>query len=69
MPSSHGVGKCTVTWNLAMALTLTGKKVGLLDVDFHGPGIPIMLGLEDRAIKECEGSVWSGVDASCAGWK
>ena len=69
MPSSHGVGKCTVTWNLAMALTLPGKKVGQLDVDFHGPGIPTMLSLEDRTIKEGEGRVESGVDALCAGWE
>jgi Mrp family chromosome partitioning ATPase len=45
-----GVGKSTVAVNLAMALTLMGKKVGLLDVDIHGPSIPTMLGLEDKTI-------------------
>ena len=52
-----GVGKSTVAVNLAMALTLAGKKVGLLDVDVHGPSIPTMLGLEDRSIEGCEDGV------------
>ncbi|HIQ39283.1 MAG TPA: ATP-binding protein [Methanothermococcus okinawensis] len=42
-----GVGKSTVTVNLATALNSMGKKVGILDGDIHGPNIPKMLGVEE----------------------
>jgi len=45
-----GVGKSTVAANLAVALQLAGRRVGLLDVDFHGPSIPKLLGIEDGSI-------------------
>ena len=45
-----GVGKSTVAVNLAVSLKMAGKRVGLLDVDIHGPSIPTMLGLEGEVI-------------------
>ncbi|MFZ2399241.1 MAG: Mrp/NBP35 family ATP-binding protein [Smithella sp.] len=46
-----GVGKSTVAVNLATALALNGQRVGLLDVDIHGPSVPTMLGLENETLK------------------
>jgi len=42
-----GVGKSTVTANLAVALRLTGLEVGLMDADIYGPNIPIMMGVTE----------------------
>lgn len=44
-----GVGKSTVSTNVAVALAARGAKVGLLDADIHGPNIPLMMGATGRA--------------------
>jgi Mrp family chromosome partitioning ATPase len=46
-----GVGKSTVAVSLAAALLRSGMRVGLLDVDIHGPSVPTMLGLERERIQ------------------
>jgi len=43
-----GVGKTTVSVNLAVSLAKTGAKVGLLDADIYGPNIPMMMGVDDK---------------------
>jgi ATP-binding protein involved in chromosome partitioning len=46
-----GVGKSTVTVNLAAAFALHGKQVGILDADIHGPSVPRLLGLTGQQVK------------------
>lgn len=45
-----GVGKSTVAVNLAYALSSQGRQTGLVDLDIHGPNVPLMLGLEDHQL-------------------
>jgi Mrp family chromosome partitioning ATPase len=46
MSGKGGVGKTSVSVNLSIALAKKGFKVGIMDVDIHGPDVPRMLGLE-----------------------
>ena len=54
-----GVGKTTVAVNLAYGLAMNGHKVGILDVDIHGPNIAKMLGVEGAKLV---GSQSGGID-------
>jgi ATP-binding protein involved in chromosome partitioning len=46
-----GVGKSTITVNLAAAFARKGKQVGILDADIHGPSVPRLLGLTGQQVK------------------
>lgn len=50
MSGKGGVGKSTVSANLAMSLARDGYKVGVLDADIHGPNIPKILGVENKSL-------------------
>jgi ATP-binding protein involved in chromosome partitioning len=50
-----GVGKSTVAVNLAVALAMEGWKTGLLDVDFHGPSVPMLLNMTGELLKAADG--------------
>lgn len=46
-----GVGKSTVTVNLAAAFAKTGHMIGILDADIHGPSVPRLLGIVGEQVK------------------
>ncbi|KAJ9499956.1 cytosolic Fe-S cluster assembly factor cfd1 [Exophiala xenobiotica] len=50
-----GVGKSSVTLQLALSLTQQGHNVGILDIDLTGPSIPRLLNLEDKKVTQAPG--------------
>lgn len=50
-----GVGKSSVTLQLALSLSQQGHNVGILDIDLTGPSIPRLLGLEDKKVTQAPG--------------
>ena len=57
-----GVGKSTVSVNLAIALAQAGAKVGLMDADVYGPTVPMLMGLDEEqleqtAVRQADGNI------------
>jgi Mrp family chromosome partitioning ATPase len=52
-----GVGKSSVTTQLALTLSLRGKSVGVLDLDLTGPNLPRFFGIEDKKVTQADGGL------------
>ena len=57
MSGKVGVGKTSVAVNLSYGFAMAGKKVGLLDIDLHGPNVAKMLNIEQEALKGSESGI------------
>lgn len=55
MSGKGGVGKSTVTVNLAVEMARKGGKIGILDADINGPSVPKILGITDKGMRIGEG--------------
>ncbi|OAA64100.1 cytosolic Fe-S cluster assembling factor cfd1 [Akanthomyces lecanii RCEF 1005] len=60
-----GVGKSSVTTQIALSLALTGHSVGILDIDLTGPSIPRMLSIESSKVTQVPGG-WAPVCVQAA---
>ncbi|HTY15106.1 MAG TPA: Mrp/NBP35 family ATP-binding protein [Methanoregulaceae archaeon] len=52
-----GVGKSTISVNLASALAKNGTRTGILDLDIHGPDLAMMLGVQDRKLQTVQNKI------------
>jgi len=57
MSGKGGVGKSTLAVNIAAALVAKGKRVGLMDIDIHGPSIPKLLNMNAQPVTGSEGGI------------
>ena len=58
-----GVGKSTVSVNLALAMAKNGAKVGILDADIYGPSLPTMLGKKNTKSTSADGKLLQPIEA------
>ena len=58
-----GVGKSTVSVNLALALAKNGAKVGILDADIYGPSVPTLLGVKSEKPSTADGKLMLPIEA------
>ncbi|MDL2285234.1 Mrp/NBP35 family ATP-binding protein, partial [Desulfovibrio sp. OttesenSCG-928-F07] len=64
MSGKGGVGKSSVTINLAVALAEMGFKTGILDVDIHGPSVPRLLGIAEGEVSIVENDLITPIKCS-----